>query len=272
MAARGKNQWNGYRLFINMTHRFFVTPECIAASSVALNDDTAHQIRAVLRLRPEDEIDVLDNSGQVYRVKLTTVNRTEVTGQIITRQLADTEPAVNVTLYQGTLKAQKFEWVLQKGTELGVSRFVPTVCQRSVAQNQKALLKKRTRWQAIIREAAEQSRRGKLPLLSVPVRFAEALTESTTLPLTLVPWEKSGQGSLGTVLSQVGSVSNIGIFIGPEGGFSPDEVALARQLGAHIISLGPRIMRAETAGLALCAAIFYTLGEWTSRHPLDSHK
>jgi 16S rRNA (uracil1498-N3)-methyltransferase len=255
-----------------MTHRFFVTPECISASSIVLSDDTAHQIRAVLRMRPGDEIDVLDNSGQVYRVKLTAVHRNEVTGQIITRQLADTEPVVDLTLYQGTLKAQKFEWILQKGTELGVSRFVPTVCQRSVVQNQKVLLKKRTRWQAIIREAAEQSRRGRLPSLSAPMQFSEALTESTTLPLTLLPWEEAGQGSLDTALSQVGPVSKLGIFIGPEGGFSPDEVALARQLDARVISLGPRIMRAETAGLALCAAIFYALGEWASRHPLDSSK
>ena len=255
-----------------MTHRFFIAPECISAPSVVLQGDTAHQISAVLRMQPGDEIEALDNSGQVYRVKLAAVNRTKVTGQIITRQLADTEPAVELTLYQGTLKAQKFEWVLQKGTELGVSRFVPTICQRSVAQNYETLLKKRIRWQTIIREAAEQSRRGRLPTLSAPMLFSEALSESTRLPLILMPWEEAGQNSLDTALTQAKPVSKIGIFIGPEGGFSPDEAALARQNGAQVITLGPRIMRAETAGLAICAAILYALGEWTTRQPLDSHK
>lgn len=262
MAAHGKKQGISDRLSPDMIHRFFVASKCISASSVVLGNDTAHQISTVLRMRPEDEIDVLDNSGQVYRVKLTAVNRTKVTGQIITRQLADTEPAVQLTLYQGTLKAQKFEWVLQKGTELGVSRFVPTLCQRSVAQNREALLKKRIRWQTIIREAAEQSRRGRLPILARPTLFSEALTESITLPLTLMPWEEPGQISLNTALAEAGFVSKIGIFIGPEGGFSPDEAALAHQYGARVITLGPRILRAETAGLAICAAILYALGNW----------
>ena len=110
-----------------------------------------------------------------WQVKLTSVRKTSVDGEIIGQSAAQGEPTVRLTLYQGALKGQKFEWVLQKGTELGVSCFVPTVCERSVVRNLGALDKKQERWQHIIREAAEQSGRGKLPRLEAAMPLAEAM-------------------------------------------------------------------------------------------------
>ncbi len=244
-----------------MAHRFFIPPNCITPPGVTLPDDVARQIRTVLRMRPGDEIIALDNSGQEYRVALTHLDKHGVQGQIIAQQAAPGEPRLRLTLYQGTLKAQKFEWVLQKGTELGVSRFVPTVCRRSVVKEMGALAKKQPRWAQIIREAAEQSGRGKLPELAGAMPFEAALAEARRAGLALLPWESAGGGSLAAALA--GTVpAAVALFIGPEGGFTPEEAAAAKAAGAQIVSLGPRILRAETAGLAACAAIMHHLGEW----------
>jgi len=210
-------------------------------------------------MKPGDKIVVLDNSGTAWQVKLTEVSKSAVRGQIVDQHPAAGEPNLHLTLYQGTLKAQKFEWVLQKGTELGVSRFVPTICQRSVVRDRNALQKKQNRWQQIVQEAAEQSGRGKLPELNPAMSLAEGLTAAQSAELVLMPWEEAIDESLNRVLAK--PAASIALFIGPEGGFSASEANNAQRAGAKLITLGPRIMRAETAGLAACAAIMYQAGE-----------
>jgi 16S rRNA (uracil1498-N3)-methyltransferase len=242
-------------------HRFFVSANCITPPTVTLTGDTARQINTVLRMQPGDEIIVLDNSGQAFNVTLTGVSKRDVTGEITGQRRAPAEPALHLTLYQGTLKAQKFEWVLQKGTELGVARFVPTICRRSVVRDESRLAGKQTRWQQIIREAAEQSGRGRLPQLASAQSLAQALREARSLDLALMPWEEMQQSSLKQALAAQ-NLTNIGLFIGPEGGFCAEEAEQAKQAGAALVTLGPRILRAETAGLAACAAVFYQLGDW----------
>lgn len=246
-----------------MPHRFFVPANWITPPTVTLADDLARQIRLVLRLRPGDEIVALDNSGAEFTVTLTEVGRT-VQGQITGRRPTRAEPGLRLTLYQGTLKADKFEWVLQKGTELGVARFVPTLCQRSVVRDRTALAKKESRWAQIIREAAEQSGRGRLPELAPPHSLAEALAAAASHQLTLMPWEEAGQPPLKQVLAGH-NPADIGLFIGPEGGFAPAEAEQARAAGAVPVSLGPRILRAETAALAACAVLLYHFDEWDNR-------
>jgi 16S rRNA (uracil1498-N3)-methyltransferase len=226
---------------------------------VSLSGATARQIKNVLRLRPGDRITVLDNSGLEWTVRLTDVRPDRVRGEIESRQAASGEPALEMTLYQGLLKGDKFEWLLQKGTELGISRFVPVICRRSVVTSVSA--QKEARWRQIIREAAEQSRRGKLPTLAEPLPLAEALAGADA-PLRLMAWEEAAGGpGLKEILAGAAGTS-IAIFIGPEGGLTPEEAALGQAAGARLVRLGPRILRAETAGLALTAAIFYALGEW----------
>ncbi len=246
-----------------MTHRFFIPPDWLTPPTVELYEETARQIKTVLRLQPGDEIVVLDNSGMAWSVRLTEVSKNRARGEIIEQQPARSEPTVHLTLYQGTLKGQKFEWVLQKGTELGVSCFVPTICHRSVVDKAEALFKKQERWRRIIQEAVEQSGRGKLPMLAEAMSFDKSLAQAKTQhDLIIMPWEAAaGDSSLKAVLNehQTGSIA---VFIGPEGGFSDEEAALASEAGAHLVKLGPRILRAETAGLAVCSAILYELGEW----------
>lgn len=245
-----------------MPHRFFIPSDWLTPTTVSLHDEIARQIRTVLRMQPGDEIIVLDNSGAEWQVKLTDIGQVKSQGQIIGRRPAQGEPALQLTLYQGALKAQKFEWVLQKGTELGVSRFTPTLCHRSIANDSHALVKKYPRWQRIIQEAAEQSRRGRLPDLAPPLPLDEAIRQAKTQHTLLVmPWEAATDASLKAVLTAK-PADSIATFIGPEGGFTEAEAATARQAGAHLITLGPRILRAETAGVVICAAILYELGEW----------
>lgn len=250
-----------------MTHRFFIPPDWFTPPTVYLRGNLVHQIKTVLRLQPAEEIVVLDNSGQEWRVQLTDFGRAEIRGQLVATQPTQGEPTVYLTLYQGTLKGQKFESVLQKGTELGVCRFVPTLCQRSVVSKQADLTPKQARWERIIQEAAEQSRRGRLPVLAPAAPLVQAIRQaSQEAPpdsLLLLPWEEASEPSLKTVLTAVKPTS-VAVFIGPEGGFTTEEAVLARQAGIHLVTLGPRILRAETAGLAVCSAILYELGEWDS--------
>jgi len=215
----------------------------------------------VLRLRPGDIIVVLDDSGREWQVRLIEIGKESVQGQLVSQQQSQGEPALHLTLYQGTLKAQKFEWVLQKGTELGVSRFVPVVCQRSVVREADALAKKQERWQRIIREAAEQAGRGRLPQLEPALPFDRAVQHAYAASLRLMFWEQATGLNLKATLRGAG-INRAALLVGPEGGFTAEEAQLAGQFGFQLVKLGPRLLRAETAGLAAASAIFFELGEW----------
>lgn len=247
-------------------HRFFVTPSAIHAETVTLNAETAHQLREVLRLGPGAEIIVLDGSGREYRVSITALSRAGAEGHILSQASAHGEPGAQITLYQALLKGEKFEWLLQKGTEIGFSRFTPLLTQRCVLHDRAALAKKENRWRRIIQEAAEQARRARLPELAAPLALAEACQEAAAQAgLALFLWESAPGHGLKQALqawqSAAAAGGRISLFVGPEGGFSESEAALAAASGAHLIGLGPRILRAETAGLAAAAAILYELGD-----------
>jgi len=248
------------------THRFFVPPDWINERQVKLIEGTAHQIRHVLRMRAGDRLIVLDNSGWEREIELTRVAQNVVMGHVVEERLATSEPRTKISLYQGVLKAQKFEWVLQKGTELGLIEFVPTVCERSVVGDLEDVDRKLGRWARIIREAAEQSGRGRLPVLRPALLFAQACQRAKRAGgLSLVPWEGEKATSLRSVLTAGEDGEDrpfsISIFIGPEGGLTQDEIEAARRYGLQSVSLGPRILRAETAGVAAASAILYELGD-----------
>jgi len=242
-------------------HRFFIPSDWLQPPIVRLQGDTAHQIRNVLRMQPGDEVIVLDNSGSEWQVRLTGIGKNTVVGQIVTRRMVVNEPKLHLTLYQAALKRERFEWVLQKGTELGVSRFVPTVCQRSVVRNRAALATKHTRWLRIIKEAAEQSGRGILPRLERAMSLVEAIARAQGHDLIVMPWEEASGATLKEFLAKA-EAKSVAVFIGPEGGFTQEEALLAHRFGAGLVKLGPRILRAETAGITVCAAILYEMGEW----------
>ncbi|MCC7164593.1 MAG: 16S rRNA (uracil(1498)-N(3))-methyltransferase [Anaerolineae bacterium] len=241
-----------------MAHRFFVSPESIHGRTVHFSPTQTHQLRNVLRLGAWDEIVVLDNTGVEYRVRLSPFTRDPIRGEIIAQHLSAGEPRTRLVLYQALLKADKFEWVLQKGTELGVAAFVPVVTERSVRDVGK---NKFARWTQIVTEAAEQSGRGKLPVLASHQTMQTALASAQAEGgLILLPWEAETANDLATALRDP-PLPTVHLFIGPEGGLSEREVELARAHHAEIISLGPRILRAETAGLVAAGAIFFARGD-----------
>jgi len=250
-------------------HRFFVPSGWIQGNNVTISGPQAHQIAHVLRMRPGDEIIVLDNSGWEIETRLVRVERTGVRGEVQHRRLAGGEPRTKISLYQGVLKSKGFELVLQKGTELGVVEFVPVIAERCVLFDLDAVEKTRPRWEKIIQEAAEQCRRGRKPALRSPLLYPQACEQARNSGgISLIPWEEEQQVDLRSLLrsapfgpQQSGMPFTVNLFIGPEGGFTPDEATIARRYGLTPVTLGPRILRAETASIAATAAILFELGD-----------
>lgn len=243
-------------------HRFFIPPDWIRGETVWLGDDVAHQLRHVLRLRPGARVVVLDDRGWEYEVQLVAVERQEARGNILARRPASGEPPVQLTLAQAVLKKDNFEWVLQKGTEVGVARFVPLITARTVAAGDDGVsAAKQERWARIVREAAEQSRRGALPVVDAPLALGAAL-DSLSADLTLIAWEEERATSLREAVAplRAADAPQVTVFVGPEGGFTADEVAQAQARGAVPVTLGARILRAETAATAAALLVFYELG------------
>lgn len=216
-------------------------------------------------MQPGDLLLLMDGSGREYLAELRAIGEAGVSGTVLEERAASGEPAVHLTLYQCALKNDRMEWVLQKGTELGVSRFVPVVSERTIVRPADKVARKANRWRTILREAAEQSRRGRIPALSEPLTWPEAVAHPGPDEVRLVPWERPG-GSISLVkavhaAAESGTPAAVALLIGPEGGISEAEmdVALAQEWNA--VTLGPRILRAETAALAAVSIVMSGLGE-----------
>ena len=242
-------------------HRFFVPSTWIRGEGARLEGDVARRVGHVLRMSPGDEIALLDNSGKEYRVQLTRFGGDVVEATVISAAEGRGESPIQVTLYQGMLKGQRFQWVLQKGTELGVASFVPLMCHRSIPDERDGWSPTRyTRWRKIIAEAAEQSGRCLLPDLGRPMSFEDACEAARDSGVSIIPWEREDSIGLRSALRNLGS-PRVNIFIGPEGGFEEGEIERARSCSILPVSLGRRILRSETAGIAATAAILYEAGE-----------
>lgn len=250
---------------MSRAHHFF-----LAKTELVLNQpldlaEIHHQLQVVLRLAAGEQIVLLDGEGRAFLAEITSLTRKAATGHLLAELPTPAEPAVEVTLYQCTLKADKFEWVLQKGTELGVSRFVPVISQRAIVRPAAAVLKKYERWQAILREAAEQCGRGRIPTLAPPLDWSAAITQAPGL--RLFAWEETATESstikqtLHDYANKTGPIKGVCLLIGPEGGIAAPEAAEAVSAGWQTISLGPRILRAETAALTSIALTMTHLGQ-----------
>jgi 16S rRNA (uracil1498-N3)-methyltransferase len=276
------------------TYRFFVDADALHGRELVIeNAELAHQLGAVLRLRPGERMLLLDNSGWQYVVALNSLTGDRVTGTVERKELAGGEPRTKLTLYVALLRSERFEWVLQKGTELGVSAFVPVICERStIADADELSERKLERWRRIVREAAEQSRRGKLPRLASALFFPAACEQAARRSQALLLWEGAGVSAMRRVLrglsaSTASGESNIedrgsrstgresaildprsstqpfsiALFSGPEGGFSAGEFETASRYGIIPVTLGPRTLRAETAPVVAASAILYEMGD-----------
>ena len=241
--------------------RFFISADQIKGDSVFLRGEDRHHLVNVLRQGAGGEITVLNGKGEEYLVKITEVTDEHVNGTVIKKVERQTEPRLKITLVQSLPKADKFEWILQKNTELGVSRFQPVFTERSnIKLAPEAWERKLERWKKIIREAAEQSGRQVIPVLE-PIRKWDEISGFDD-GLVLIPWEGEAGCSLKQVLERVSELPEIvTVLIGPEGGFSLKEVEKAQRKGAVPVTLGPRILRTETAGLVVASALLYHFGD-----------
>lgn len=222
--------------------------------------EDSHHLLRVMRAQPGHRFDVLAE-GTLYHCDLVTAEGGQALARILSREPAPGEPPVQITLMQGLAKGEKMEAVIQHGTEIGISEFVPVSAARSVVKLDSRKAGERVeRWQRIAREAAEQCRRGAVPPVRPLLDWSAAAGQCARFDLALVPWEEGGE-PLRTVLEAHPTARTLALFIGPEGGLTPGEVDLARERGARLVTLGPRILRTETAGLAAAAAILYAMGD-----------
>jgi len=244
-----------------MKHRFWVSSEQIQVEEVNFTQEQSHQLRSVLRLRPGDQIRVFDDATRCdHVVELQDAAR----GRIVGESPRASEPGTRLVMYPALLQRDKFEPVLQKLTEIGVAAIGPVLTARGVVREAPDEQRFR-RWRSIVREAAEQSGRGVLPRLLPAQRLPQALASAKG---TLVMgYEGERRHQLHDAL--IGKPGEVAVFVGPEGGYAAEEVALAAAHGAVLVSLGPRILRAETASPVLAALVLYELGDLSSPHASD---
>ncbi|HEX6139691.1 MAG TPA: RsmE family RNA methyltransferase [Candidatus Limnocylindria bacterium] len=228
-------------------HRFFVEPAEMAGERFVLPASIAHQVTRVLRLRDGDEIVLLDGHGEAATVRLEGAECV-----VLERGAAGGEPRHRLTVWQALLRGDHLEQVIRHATEVGVAAFRLFVSERSVARELSP--RKLERLRAVAREAAEQSERGIVPDVAAPVGFSEVVAEAEQ-PTVLLFERHQGPG-----LSQVEPPR--GVVIGPEGGFSADEVAAAGRAGLALAGLGPRILRSETVAVTVAAVILSRTGDF----------
>lgn len=242
--------------------RFFVSEEQIHEGKVTITQDDAHHITRVLRLKPGDTIECVDPQGQVHLVRIEELGST-VLGRVEESWEGLQEPPLHLILFQGLAKGDKLDWVVQKAVELGAAEVVPFTSRYTVVKLEpKQAQKRKERWERIAVEAAKQCGRTHLPRVH-PVRsFAELTAEVRRLverdALVVLAYEGEGQRGLGDL---EGNPQTVAAIVGPEGGFSPEEVEELAKAGAQVCTLGPRILRTETAGLVLLSVLGYKWGD-----------
>ncbi|MBA4600767.1 16S rRNA (uracil(1498)-N(3))-methyltransferase [Thermoactinomyces mirandus] len=237
--------------------RYFIPADVLNGSHVRLTGDEVHHIRNVMRNRPGDRIIVCFEDGYDYVCEIQDLNHHQIDCIVVEKFPSQGEPQTKITIAQSLVKGDKLEWIVQKGTEIGASSFQPFHSARSIVKiNAPKEMKKRERWQRIAKEAAEQSHRGKVPAVLPVLPWNAILDKIEKFPLSLIAYEKGG---IPINQAMAGSQADeILLLIGPEGGFTEDEVNGAHAKGAIPITLGPRILRTETAPLvALSCMLFY---------------
>ena len=241
---------------------FFVDPGAITPTSIHITGDLLHHLRDSLRLRPGDSLTLNDGCGTRYRVEATHVTSQALDTRIIGRQAEPTRKSTPIVLGQSLIKGDKMDWVIQKATELGVARVALIHSTHSVIKpNPERLEHQRSRWERIARDAAQQSERWTIPTIADPVDLAEICRQYASAPLKGILVERSNGPSLSAIPLPSGRQRPIVLLIGPEGGWAPEEQRLAQEQGFLLLTLGPRILRAETAAIAALSILQSRLDE-----------
>lgn len=240
---------------------FFVETSSVQDGMIRLYGADVNHMKNVLRMRPGEPVQIQDGQGITYTCRISGYEDREAILEILETRTADTELPSALYLFQGLPKGDKMEWIVQKAVELGAAGIIPFAAGRSVVRlDEKKAEKKTARWQAIARSAAQQCGRAVIPEVSRPVSLSEALKQASELDVILIPYElERGMKETAEIIRDIRPGQSVGIFIGPEGGFDAEEVEKAKAAGARPVSLGSRILRTETAGIAALSILMYHL-------------
>ena len=243
-------------------YRFYVSADQLAEKEVFISGGDVNHIKNVLRLEVGDWIVACDGNGTDYVSRIQSICSDEVVASIEKVQLTGTELPVRITLFQGMPKKDKLELIIQKAVELGACEIVPVMTKRTVVKlsEEKKINKRLERWQSIAYAAAKQCDRGIIPTVHKPVSYEEALAMADQLDYNVIPYElQTGMEEARKIVDQACKQRSLGIFIGPEGGFEPEEVERAMTRNIHPMTLGKRILRTETAGMALLSILMFQM-------------
>lgn len=247
-------------------HKFFTPKELINGDVAKIIGDDVKHIYKVLRISEGEKVTLNNCEGVEYLGRVKSVSKQEVLIEILEKLELNNESNVNIYLFQGLPKSQKMDLIVQKGTELGVTEFIPTITHR-VDVKLKGEFKKLDRLNRIALEAAKQSKRSIIPKVSEPIEFDEVFEKINSLDLLIVPYENANNFGIKTLINElrkennIDNIKNIGIFVGPEGGIEEDEIERLKDKGAYIVTLGKRILRTETAGFVATSLIQYELSD-----------
>ena len=246
-------------------HHFFVEPSQIQGNHIFIDGPDVNHIRNVLRMNPGEEVNVTDGTGEkVYRCAIASIGEDTVELNIMWAQEKGMELPSKIYLFQGLPKSDKMELIIQKAVELGVYEIIPMATARAVVKlDQKKAAAKVKRWQAISESAAKQSKRSRIPEVHAVMNFKDAVEYAKLQDMILVPYENErGMEATREALKKVKPGQSISVFIGPEGGFSEEEIDALRQ-DAEVLSLGKRILRTDTAAICAMSMLMLELEEKT---------
>jgi 16S rRNA (uracil1498-N3)-methyltransferase len=246
-------------------HRFYVPDIDTTGRSISLDGLVARQLKTVLRAEVGERIRLFDGSGSEVEVEIDHVGKSEISTTLISGVQPVPEPSVKVTMLLGLARPERIELAIQKCTELGAVSFLPVASERVQGGNTVTPSAKRLeRWQRIAIEAAEQSGRARVPNVESPIPLMDAVQQTIKDQPLLCMWEELADQSqpLSTTLKSLdGDSRRIAALIGPPGGFSQSEAIAIREAGARLVTLGPRVLRSETAAITVMSAILYEMGD-----------
>jgi 16S rRNA (uracil1498-N3)-methyltransferase len=244
-------------------HKFFVSQDNIFGDEAIIQGDDVKHIYKVLRLAEGTDISINNCEGQEYLGEIQSIDKTQVKVKLKEKLQINNESAIEIYLFQGLPKSSKMDLIVQKNCELGVREITPVITRRVVVKNELGEFKKIDRWARIALEASKQSKRTIIPKINTPIEFKELLEELKKMDLIIVPYENENGFGIKNMINNIdkAKIKKVGIIIGPEGGFEEEEIDILKNIGAFIVTLGPRILRTETAGFVSTSLVMYELGD-----------
>ncbi len=243
-------------------HRFFVPQRQMDYPAAVIKGPDVNHIKNVLRLKPGDRLQLVDGTGGEYISRITGLLSSRIDLEIFDTLAESKESPVCISVAQSYLKEKKMDLLVRQLTELGISQWYPFFSKRSVpVPDEKRLVSRQQRWRKITIEAVKQCRRNRLMAIGRPGTFQEMLVWAKTADVKIIFWENA-DGDLGRIGGKSANIQSVFAVLGPEGGFTDEEISQAAGEGFLAIRMGPRVMRAETAAVAACSLLQYRFGDF----------